>query len=53
MDVTTDIRMAVDYFTDFDGMAHTLKGVSQMISNDKSDRQRHMWNTEHTIPSLD
>jgi hypothetical protein len=31
MDVTTDIRMAIDYFMDFDGMAHTLTGVSQMI----------------------
>jgi hypothetical protein len=24
MDVTTDIGMAIDYFMDFDGMAHTL-----------------------------
>jgi hypothetical protein len=31
MDVTTNIGMAVDYFMDFDGMAHTLIGVSQMI----------------------
>jgi hypothetical protein len=31
MDVTTDIGMAVDYFLDFDGMAHTLIGVSQLI----------------------
>jgi hypothetical protein len=31
MDVTTDIVMAVDYFMDFDGMAHTLTRVSQMI----------------------
>jgi hypothetical protein len=31
MDVTTDIGMAVDYFMDFNGMAHTLTGVSQMI----------------------
>jgi hypothetical protein len=31
MDVTTDIGMAVDYFMDFDGMTHTLTGVSQMI----------------------
>jgi hypothetical protein len=31
MDVTTDIGMAVNYFMDFDGMAHTLTGVSQMI----------------------
>jgi hypothetical protein len=31
MDVTTDIGMAIDYFIDFDGMAHTLIGVSQMI----------------------
>jgi hypothetical protein len=31
MDVTIDIGMAVDYFMDFDGMAHTLTGVSQMI----------------------
>jgi hypothetical protein len=31
MDVTKDIGMAVDYFMDFDGMAHTLKGVSQTI----------------------
>jgi hypothetical protein len=31
MDVTTDIGMAVDYFMDFDGMSHTLIGVSQMI----------------------
>jgi hypothetical protein len=31
MDVTIDIRMVVDYFMDFDGMTHTLIGVSQMI----------------------
>jgi hypothetical protein len=31
MDETTDIGMAVDYFMDIDGMAHTLTGVSQMI----------------------
>jgi hypothetical protein len=31
MEVTTDIGIAVDYFMDFDGMAHTLTGVSQMI----------------------
>jgi hypothetical protein len=31
MDVTTDIGMAMDYFLDFDRMAHTLTGVSQMI----------------------
>jgi hypothetical protein len=31
MNVTTDIGMAVDYFMDFDGMAHTLTEVSQMI----------------------
>jgi hypothetical protein len=31
MDVTTDIWMAIDYFMVFDGMAHTLTGVSQMI----------------------
>jgi hypothetical protein len=31
MDVTTNIRMTIDYFMDFDGMAHTLTGVSQMI----------------------
>jgi hypothetical protein len=31
MDVTTDIGMAVDCFMDFDGMAHTLTGVSKMI----------------------
>jgi hypothetical protein len=31
MDVTTDIGMEVDYFMDFDGMAHTLTGVKQMI----------------------
>jgi hypothetical protein len=31
MDVTTDIGMEVNYFMDFDGMAHTLTGVSQMI----------------------
>jgi hypothetical protein len=31
MDVIIDIGMAVDYFMDFDGMAHTLTGVSQMI----------------------
>jgi hypothetical protein len=31
MDVTTDIGMAIDYFMDFDGMAHTLTGVSQMV----------------------
>jgi hypothetical protein len=31
MDVTTDIGMAIDYFVDFDGMAHTLSRVSQMI----------------------
>jgi hypothetical protein len=28
---TTDIGMAADYFMDFDGMAHTSTGVSQMI----------------------
>jgi hypothetical protein len=27
MDVITDIGMAVDYFMDFDGMAHTLTEV--------------------------
>jgi hypothetical protein len=32
MDVTTDIGMAIDYFMDFAGMAHTLTGVSQMIT---------------------
>jgi hypothetical protein len=32
MDVTTDIGMAVNYYMDFDGMAHTLAGVSQMTS---------------------
>jgi hypothetical protein len=31
MDVTKDIEMAVDYFMDFDGVAHTLTGVSQLI----------------------
>jgi hypothetical protein len=31
MDVSIDIGMVVDYFMDFDGMAHTLRGVSQMI----------------------
>jgi hypothetical protein len=31
MDVTTGIGMTIDYFMDFDGMAHTLIGVSQMI----------------------
>jgi hypothetical protein len=31
MDVTEDIGMAADYFMDFDGMAHTLTAVSQMI----------------------
>jgi hypothetical protein len=31
MDVTINIGMSVDYFMDFDGMAHTLIGVSQMI----------------------
>jgi hypothetical protein len=31
IDVTTDIGMAIDYFMDFDGIAHTLTGVSQMI----------------------
>jgi hypothetical protein len=31
MDVTIDIGMAVDYFMDFDGIAHTLTGVSQMM----------------------
>jgi hypothetical protein len=31
MDVTKDIGMSVDYFMDFDGIAHTLTGVSQMI----------------------
>ena len=31
MDVTTDIGMAIDYFMDFDVMAHTLTGVSQII----------------------
>jgi hypothetical protein len=31
MHVTTNIGMAIDYFMDFDGMAHTLTGVSQMI----------------------
>jgi hypothetical protein len=31
MDVTTDIGMTIDYFMDFDGMSHTLTGVSQMI----------------------
>jgi hypothetical protein len=31
MDVTTDIGMAVHYFMEFDGMAHALIGVSQMI----------------------
>jgi hypothetical protein len=31
MDVTTDIGMTVDYIMNFDGMAHTLIGVSQMI----------------------
>jgi hypothetical protein len=32
MDVTTDIGMAIDYIMDFDGMAHTLIGVIQMIN---------------------
>jgi hypothetical protein len=32
MDVTTDIGLTKDYFMDFDGMAHTLTGVSQMIN---------------------
>jgi hypothetical protein len=31
MDVTIDIGMVVDYFMDFDGIAHTLTGVSQMM----------------------
>jgi hypothetical protein len=31
MDVTIDIGMTLDYFMDFDGMTHTLIGVSQMI----------------------
>jgi hypothetical protein len=31
MDVTKYKGMAVDYFMNFDGMAHTLTGVSQMI----------------------
>jgi hypothetical protein len=31
MGVTIDIGMEVDYFIDFDGMAHTLTGVSQVI----------------------
>jgi hypothetical protein len=31
MDVTTDTGKAIDYFMDFDGMAHTITGVSQMI----------------------
>jgi hypothetical protein len=31
MDVITNIGMVVDYFMDFDGMAHTLTGVRQMI----------------------
>jgi hypothetical protein len=31
IDATKDIGMAVDYFMDFDGMTHTLTGVSQMI----------------------
>jgi hypothetical protein len=31
MDVRTDIWMVVYYFIDFDGMAHTLTGISQMI----------------------
>jgi hypothetical protein len=30
-DVTKDIGMIVDYFMDFDRMAHTLTAVSQMI----------------------
>jgi hypothetical protein len=32
MDVTTNIGMAVDYVMDFDGMAHNLTGISQMIN---------------------
>jgi hypothetical protein len=32
IDVTTNIGIAVDYFMDFDGMAHTLTGVSQIIN---------------------
>jgi hypothetical protein len=31
MDITTNIGMAIDYFMDFDGMAHTLTRLSQMI----------------------
>jgi hypothetical protein len=31
MDITIDIGMVVDYFMDFDGKAHTLTGISQMI----------------------
>jgi hypothetical protein len=31
MDETTNIGMSVDYFRDFDKMAHSLTGVSQMI----------------------
>jgi hypothetical protein len=31
MDVITDIGMEIDYFMDFDRMALTLMGVSQMI----------------------
>jgi hypothetical protein len=31
MGVITDIGMAIDYFMDFDGMAHTLTGLNQMI----------------------
>jgi hypothetical protein len=53
IDVTTDIGMAIGYFMDFDRMTHALTGVSQMISNDKSERQRRMWSIEHTIPSID
>jgi hypothetical protein len=28
MNVTTYIGMAIDYFMDFDGMAHNLTGIS-------------------------
>jgi hypothetical protein len=31
MDVIANIGMTIDYFMDFDGMAHTLTGVRQMI----------------------
>jgi hypothetical protein len=31
MDVTINIGMSLEFFMDFDGMAHTLIGVSQMI----------------------